>query len=345
MTAKKLLAEALKAMPLLVAGAGAVTGLVGAGLILTSRLVDGLAVGVLGLLLCTSGVLLARLGGLARQMRRHVGASQSLTVTAPRFEDDLVAALAAMKIDAAAHRDRLDRQLKALAQDQRSASSTSDEVVRQTAALVDLHMLLAPEHLTGLPGGFAAEPATIHELVRHILNSPTVPLIVECGSGSSTLWLALACRRRGNGRVVALEHDPHFAEETRALLADHQLDQFAEVRTAPLAPHPTVDSPSPWYSVEALSDLDGVDLLFVDGPPGHVGKLSRYPALPAFASKMSAGAVIALDDAERPSEQATLEKWHSEIGLEDLGLKGRTHYLRLSEKGQVSGQPIGRPSP
>jgi hypothetical protein len=44
-------------------------------------------------------------------------------------------------------------------------------------------------------------------------------LVVECGSGSSTVIVARCLRERGRGRGVALAQDPVFAEHTRNLLS------------------------------------------------------------------------------------------------------------------------------
>jgi hypothetical protein len=57
--------------------------------------------------------------------------------------------------------------------------------------------------------------------------------------------------------------------------------------------------------------------LLVDGPPaGEPGsERSRYPAVPALADRLAAGALIVLDDIDRPGEQWVLEAWQREAEL------------------------------
>ncbi len=60
-------------------------------------------------------------------------------------------------------------------------------------------------------------------------------LLIENGSGVSTLVAAYAFQKLGRGRVVALEHDPDRAKHTRALIAQHGLKAFATVIEAAIA--------------------------------------------------------------------------------------------------------------
>ena len=56
--------------------------------------------------------------------------------------------------------------------------------------------------------GWAASPDLLLVLVD-LMITERPSLVVECGSGASTLWLALAMRRfKIDGRIVALDHDP-----------------------------------------------------------------------------------------------------------------------------------------
>lgn len=136
--------------------------------------------------------------------------------------------------------------------------------------------------------------------------------VVECGSGSSTVWLAAACRSRGRGRVVALEHDESYAAQTAAALADNGLSDLAEVRHAPLESVQLDGEPWRWYERGAWADLRAVDVLFVDGPPGVTGPLARYPALPLLAETLQDGALVVLDDTHRSDESEILSRWQQE---------------------------------
>jgi predicted O-methyltransferase YrrM len=58
-----------------------------------------------------------------------------------------------------------------------------------------------------------------------------------------------------------------------------------------------------WYEVSALEDIEKIDLLFIDGPPGSKNEKARHPVLSQCLSKLSPGAVIVLDDAGREGER------------------------------------------
>lgn len=142
-------------------------------------------------------------------------------------------------------------------------------------------------------------------------------LIVECSSGASTLVLAAACRINGRGRVLSLENGAEHAARTRAELERHGLDAFAEVRHAPLEPLELENGRWLWYRSAALPEFlpvpseGSIDLLVIDGPPGRLQPLSRYPALPLLWPGLAADALIMLDDAARPDEQEMLRLWQA----------------------------------
>jgi predicted O-methyltransferase YrrM len=140
--------------------------------------------------------------------------------------------------------------------------------------------------------------------------------VVECGSGVSTVMLARALREAGGGRLHALEHHPEWAARVRGLLARERLEEIATVFEAPLVAHPHARATCGWYDPTALDRLPatGVDLLLVDGPPAAEPGLgeARYPALPALADRLAPGAMVALDDVNRPGERAVLTAWEAE---------------------------------
>jgi predicted O-methyltransferase YrrM len=141
--------------------------------------------------------------------------------------------------------------------------------------------------------------------------------VVECGSGESTVAIARQLTERGEGRLYSLEHDPHWAEQTRHQLAAEGLADRVDLIEAPLRPHGLGDGE--WYDPGAVERLPhAVDLLLVDGPPGDLepdGQV-RYPALPLLASRLAEHALVLLDDIDRPGELRVLERWHREFGTE-----------------------------
>lgn len=179
---------------------------------------------------------------------------------------------------------------------------------------------------TALPalGGWAASPDTIVSLIDSIFEAKDDISIVECGSGSSTVWLATALSARGRGgRVIALENDPEYAEKTRNELARHGLFDFAEVRDAPLEALGNADERR-WYSLSATHDLENIDILFVDGPPGTSYVDARHPALAILGPRLSKEALVAIDDTGRDSERQLVELW--------LDAPGRGRHAHVTEQ-------------
>ena len=145
------------------------------------------------------------------------------------------------------------------------------QTFRQVEAAANLSAILPASDVLPATRGWAASPDLLLVLVDQVI-AQRPSLIVECGSGASTLWLALALRRfEIAGRVVALDHDPVFAEKTRGFLARHGVSDLAEVRDAPLEDFSLGDGSYSWYARRAWEDLAGIDLLFVDGPPAATG--------------------------------------------------------------------------
>ena len=50
-------------------------------------------------------------------------------------------------------------------------------------------------------------------------------------------------------------------------------------------------------------------MMIIDGPPGHLCKCARYPALPYFFERLDNNACILLDDANRTDEKEMIDKW------------------------------------
>ncbi|MGB6570243.1 MAG: class I SAM-dependent methyltransferase [Trebonia sp.] len=179
----------------------------------------------------------------------------------------------------------------------------------QLEALQNLNAILPTSDVLPATRGWAASPDLLLALVDLVITERP-SLIVECGSGASTLWLALALRRFGiDGRIIALDHDPVFSGKTRDFLARHDVLDLAEVRDAPLENFSLDGETYSWYARTAWEDLAGIDLLFVDGPPAATGHQARYPALPLLNKSLSPIATIVLDDLIVPDMREVLPRW------------------------------------
>jgi predicted O-methyltransferase YrrM len=211
-------------------------------------------------------------------------------------------------------------------------SEKFEESVAESAALHNLFSMVDVHNEVPIPVGFAASPQTLLRLTSATLDLPRDRLVVECGSGASTVWFAFACRQAGGGRVIALEHDERYASITRAALERNGLSSYADVRIAPLVETPIGERVFPWYARDAWSDLKDINLLFADGPPSHVGRRSRYPAFPLLAGALAPDAIVVLDDIQRDGEVDVARSWLRDgadgLHLEDQGRVGRSWFFR-----------------
>lgn len=180
------------------------------------------------------------------------------------------------------------------------------EALQGLYAELDLKISLPPTR------GWAASPDFLLELVRHARNARP-QRVVECSSGISTLVLARCMQLNGAGKVLSLEHDPHYAQQTRAQLKQQGLQNWAEVLDAPLTPQALHGESWPWYDISSLPADIAIDMLVIDGPPQATRKLARYPAAPLLVPKLAAQAHIFLDDAARNDEMAILQRWQDEF--------------------------------
>ena len=204
---------------------------------------------------------------------------------------------------------RIHVKLFALEDEIRSLRTTeSANLYRQVQAFIGLRDLM--DFAVPLPPlrMWAASPDFLLVIARHALAArPRV--VVECSSGSSTVVLAQAARISGTGHVYSLEHDPVFAAETRAMLADQGLGDWATVIDAPLVPVTLGGETFRWYDDTGLKDLGPIDMLVIDGPPLDTNALARYPAGPRLLPRLAPGGAAFLDDAARPDETRAVARW------------------------------------
>lgn len=181
------------------------------------------------------------------------------------------------------------------------------QTYRQIEALLGLYHELSP--VTALPptSGWAASPDLLAHLYRTI-RERRPRLILECGSGVSTLIMAYALSKNGSGRLVTLEHLDEYRQQTAGWLASHSLSDIVDLRLVHLVPVKIEDREWLWYDPVSIPD-ETFDLVFIDGPPEATGEEARFPAMPLLHDRLSPQAVIVLDDAARKEESAIVERW------------------------------------
>ena len=247
----------------------------------------------------------------------------------------------------AAHADRLARsadrnaqlvrrQVGRVRRDIQGTRKHLDMLPSDTAYLQRLLGLVATEDAP-LPalGGWAATARSVLAILDEIQRAPGPVTVLDCGSGSSTVLDALLLRARGQGgHVYALDADPAFAEETRGYLRAHGVDGFGTVVDAPLVNVVLPDgSVAPWYDLGGLPDTGPINVLFVDGPIGTIAPAARFPAFPLLADRLAPGALVVLDDTNRPEEKAIVERWlaqgYAGRELELVRVHGRATLMRV----------------
>jgi len=183
---------------------------------------------------------------------------------------------------------------------------------------------LAPHALPNL-GSWKADTGLLTLVADHII-AARPKLVVEFGTGASTLIIAKALQMAGGGTFISFEQHPDFVQATRDWLAEHGLE--ADLRAVPLKPSPG-GWPGLWYDHGELPR--GIDLLLVDGPPWTIHPFTRGAASSLFGH-IAPGGTVMLDDAARPGERLVARRWRREW---------RDFDFRLSKAG-TKGTLIGR---
>lgn len=180
---------------------------------------------------------------------------------------------------------------------------------QQIQALIAIHNLLPIKYPLPAMSKWAASPdlsVVITEII--LLNKPD--FIVEVGSGISSLISGYCIQKNGGTcKLLSFDHDEVFAEKTRKSISQHNLQDYCEVRYAPLIPHTFMNREWQWYDISSFNHSQKIDVLIVDGPPVKTQKMARFLALPLFYDNLSDNAHIIIDDADRESEAAVIEEW------------------------------------
>ena len=154
--------------------------------------------------------------------------------------------------------------------------------------------------------GYAANLDYLEEVARSAASTPGP--VLECGSGLTTLLLGLLAGSRGI-EVRSLEHSATWQQRLATLLAKNRISNV-EVLSSPLRDYGDFS----WYDPPLQKLPDSFQLVVCDGPPGQT-KGGRYGLLPVFGERLSKGAVIVLDDADRPAELELVNRWKKEMNF------------------------------
>lgn len=173
-------------------------------------------------------------------------------------------------------------------------------------------------------GSWKADTHFLHRIADWIL-AEKPELVVEFGSGASSLIVSRAMQMNGKGRLISFDQHEDFVEATRQWLGEHGLS--ADLRAVPL-----VAAPEPWaglwYDHGALPEE--IDLVIVDGPCWTIHPFVRGAADCVFPN-LRKGGVVLLDDGARPGERVVRKRWEKRWPNIDF------HLAREGTKGTVVG--------
>ncbi len=181
---------------------------------------------------------------------------------------------------------------------------------RQMQSLFALYQTL--EFRAPLPAltGWAASPELLTQIMIQIKRAKP-GLVVELGSGASTIAIPYMLEKWGKGKIVSIDHDSDFAALTRHSIELHEL-KGVDVIVTPLVKQSVKGDSYAWYDVSKVTYPAKIDMLLVDGPPEQTNPLARYPALPLLWDHLADDALILMDDADRPHEREIIRRWTTE---------------------------------
>ena len=195
-------------------------------------------------------------------------------------------------------------------------------IYTQLESLTWLQRCLLPK--TQLPPlrGWASSPDVLLQLHTYIMEAKP-EVVVEFGSGASSLVIADALNQNGTGKLFSIEHSDVYGAQTLSQLQQNHLQDWVELRIGELETwdgthlnDKDVEKPSVWYPKFLIQDIENIDLIWVDGPPGRTCLYSRYPALPALSTQLSKNVEVWMDDTVRQEERDICESWAEDYGFD-----------------------------
>ncbi|WP_417420374.1 class I SAM-dependent methyltransferase [Halomonas sp.] len=195
----------------------------------------------------------------------------------------------------------------------------------QIESFLKLFEINDQKHIYPPMRGWAISPDLALLLHNSVVNEKPTN-ILEFGCGVSTIVFANALRKNGKGKLFSIESSSEFAAETQRKIDEELLTNWVEITVAELVDvSSSIDGDKPiWYDISTLKKQRLLsrqyDILLVDGPPGKISKMSRFPALPIFFKTLSDKAIVYLDDARREDEYEIAKKWAHLYDMEHIFL-------------------------
>jgi predicted O-methyltransferase YrrM len=223
-----------------------------------------------------------------------------------------------------------------LDKEHRKQERALEQYYRQIESLFSLFFTLKPSLPLPNTRDWAAAPDLLKKITEVILIEKP-DLVLEASSGISTLVIAYCLKKLGKGKVFSLEHDAKFAAISQSLILLHGLEDISTIVHAPLKEVEINGQKWLWYNTDCLRIDQPIDLLFVDGPPRKIQKLSRYPALPLLYRHLNKRSTIILDDGIREDEKKIVARWKEEfshISSEFLDTEKGTYVIHKNDQAE-----------
>jgi predicted O-methyltransferase YrrM len=142
--------------------------------------------------------------------------------------------------------------------------------------------------------------------------------ILECGSGLTTLVLAIAAEKTGQ-EVYALEHEPAWLHKTQEMLDKYGLNkENINLKFSPLTDYGDFK----WYITPPPMNYG---LVLCDGPQRKHGRSGLYKVL----GDSMQNAIVLADDADDPQEVKNITEW-SQANNRTVSILGKQRQFAIS---------------
>lgn len=146
--------------------------------------------------------------------------------------------------------------------------------------------------------------------------------ILECGSGLSTILLAVIAEKKGIA-LWTLEHKPEWSARVTEYLKRFRI-AIPHIHASPLRNYGEFS----WYDPPIKMLPARFELVVCDGPPGATLG-GRYGLSPVLGKRLSHGCVVLLDDAERKQERDIADRWSMELNAQYQTVNAAKPYIIL----------------
>jgi hypothetical protein len=134
--------------------------------------------------------------------------------------------------------------------------------------------------------------------------------VLECGSGLSTLLLAITAARRGL-HVHTFEHNPVCHRRLQGLIDRYHLRNI-QLHQTPIRSYGDFD----WYDCKPDLLSRRFRLVICDGPTRHLTDSGRYGLLPVMRERLDPLCKVILDDSHHSLDRRVIHRWRREHSIE-----------------------------